>query len=52
MDLRVLSFFQHLALRRGHCSTQRQARELISGPDPAKGARLLSFNLLATEFYI
>ena len=23
---------QHLALRRGPCSTQRQARELISGP--------------------
>ena len=28
----------------GPCSTQRQARELISGPDPAIGARLLSFN--------
>jgi hypothetical protein len=29
---------QHLALWRGPCSTQRQARELISGPDPAIGA--------------
>ena len=35
---------KHLALWRGPCSTQRQARELISGPDPAMGARLLSFN--------
>jgi hypothetical protein len=26
------------------CSTQRQARELISGPDLATRARLLSFN--------
>ena len=31
---------QHLALWRGPCSTQREARELISGPDPAIGARL------------
>jgi len=30
------------ALWRGPCSTQRQARELISGPDLATGARLLS----------
>ena len=29
---------QHLALWRGPCSTQRQARELIWGPDPATGA--------------
>ena len=29
---------------RGPCSTQRQARELISGPNLATGARLLSFN--------
>jgi len=35
---------QHLALWRGPCNTQRQARELISGPDLATGARLLSFN--------
>jgi len=35
---------QHLALRRGPCGTQRQARELISGPILATGARLLSFN--------
>jgi hypothetical protein len=35
---------QHLALWRGPCSTQRQARELISGPNLATGARLLSFN--------
>jgi hypothetical protein len=35
---------QHLALWRGPCSTQRQARELISGPEPATGARILSFN--------
>jgi hypothetical protein len=35
---------KHLALWPGPCSTQRQARELISGPDLATGARLLSFN--------
>jgi hypothetical protein len=35
---------QHLALRGGPCSTQRQALELISGPNLATGARLLSFN--------
>ena len=35
---------KHLVLWRGPCSTQRQARELISGPDLAIGARLLSFN--------
>ena len=28
---------KHLALWRGPCSTQRQARELISGPDLAMG---------------
>ena len=33
---------QHLVLWRGPCSTQRQARELISGPDLATRARLLS----------
>jgi hypothetical protein len=35
---------QHLALWVGPCSTQRQARESISGPNLATGARLLSFN--------
>jgi len=34
---------QHLALWRGPCSTQTQARELISGPDLATRSRLLSF---------
>ena len=35
---------QHLVLWRDACSTQRQARELISGPDLATRAGLLSFN--------
>ena len=35
---------KHLALWRGPCSTQRQAQELISVPDLAAGARLLSYN--------
>jgi hypothetical protein len=35
---------QHLALWQSPCNTQRQARELISGPDLATGARILSFN--------
>ena len=35
---------QHLAPWRGPCSTQRQVRELISGPNLATGDRLLSFN--------
>ena len=35
---------QHLALWRRPCSTQSQARELISGPNLATGSRLLSFN--------
>jgi len=35
---------QHLALWHGTCNTQRQARELISVPDPATGVRLLSLN--------
>ena len=30
---------QHLALWRGPCSAQRQAQELISGPDLARGAQ-------------
>jgi hypothetical protein len=34
----------HLVLWRGSCSTQRQAWELISGPNLARRARLLSFN--------
>jgi hypothetical protein len=34
------------------CSTQRQARELISGPDLAMGARLLSFNRTQTRVVI
>jgi hypothetical protein len=34
---------QHLALWGGPCSTYRRARELISGPNLATGARLLSF---------
>jgi hypothetical protein len=41
---------QHLALWCGPCSTQRQAREFISGPDLAMGARLLSFN--RTQFRV
>jgi hypothetical protein len=39
---------QHLALWRGACHTQRQARDLISGPDLATGTRLLSFNRTQT----
>jgi hypothetical protein len=35
---------QHLAFWHRPSSTQRRARELISGPDLARGARLLSFN--------
>jgi hypothetical protein len=35
---------QHLVMWHGPCSTQRQARELISGPDLTTRARLLSFN--------
>ena len=41
---------QHLALSCGPCSTQRQARELISVPNLATGARLLSFNPYPTAF--
>ena len=43
---------QHLALWRGPCSTQRLARELISGPNLATGARLLSFNRTQTRAVI
>jgi hypothetical protein len=35
---------QHLVLWRGPCSIQREARELISGPELATWAWLLSFN--------
>ena len=35
---------QHLVLWCGPCSTQSQAQELISGPDLATRARLLSFD--------
>ena len=35
---------QHLVMWCGPCSTQRQARELISGPSLATKAQLLSFN--------
>jgi hypothetical protein len=35
---------QHLELWCGPCSTRRQARELISGPNLATMARLLFFN--------
>ena len=35
---------QHLAMWRSPCGTQGQARELMSGPNLATGARLLSFN--------
>jgi hypothetical protein len=40
---------KHLALWHGPCSTQGQARELISGPDLDTGARLLSFNRTQTR---
>ena len=43
---------QHLALWRGPCSTQRQARELISGPNLATGARLLSFYRNRTQIRV
>jgi hypothetical protein len=35
---------EYLALWREPCGTQRQARELISGPNLAIGAQILSFN--------
>jgi hypothetical protein len=43
---------QRLALWRGPCSTQRQARELISGANLVTGARLLSFNRTRTRAVI
>jgi len=39
---------QHLALWRGPCSAHRQAQELISGPDLARGAQLLFFPLVGS----
>ena len=39
---------QHLALWRGPCSAQRQAREFIFGPDLVTGDGLLSFNRTQT----
>ena len=43
---------QHLALWHVPCSTQRQARELISSPNLATGARLLSFNRIQSRVVI
>jgi hypothetical protein len=43
---------QRLTLWRGPCSTQRQAQELLSGPDLATGAQLLSFNRTQTRAVI
>jgi len=43
---------QHLALWRGTCDTQRQARELIPDPDRATRARLLSLNMTQTKVII
>jgi hypothetical protein len=43
---------QHLVLWRGPFSTQRQARKLISGPDLATRARLLSFNRAQSRIVI
>ena len=43
---------QHLVLWRGPCSAQRQSRELISGPDLATRARLLSFNRTPSRIVI
>jgi len=40
---------QHLASWRGLSSTQRQARELISGPIPAAKTRLPHFNKTQTR---
>ena len=43
---------QQLALWHCPCSIQRQARELISGPNLATGARLLSSNRTQTRVVI
>jgi hypothetical protein len=42
---------QHLARWHGPCGTQRQARELISGPNLAIVAQLLSFNRTQSSSY-
>jgi len=43
---------QHLVLWHGPCSTKKQAQELISGPDLATRARLLSFNRTQSRIVI
>ena len=43
---------QHLVLWNGSCSAQRQARKLISGPELATTARLLSFNTTQSRVFI
>ena len=43
---------QHLVLWSGPCSTQRQARELIYGPDLVTRSRLLSFNMAQSTVVI
>ena len=42
-DMKCWMQRQHLALWRGPCGTQRKAQELISDPNLATGAQLLSF---------
>jgi len=43
---------QHLVLWHDPCNTQKQAQELISGPDLATRARLLSFNRTRSRIVI
>ena len=43
---------QQIVLWRGACNTARWARELISGPDLATGALLLSLNRTQTKVVI
>jgi len=43
---------QHLVLQRSPCSTQKHTPELISGPDLATRARLLSFNRTQSRIVI
>jgi len=50
-DNSILSLSSRWVVR-GPCSTQRQAWELISGPDLATGARILSFNRTQTRVVI
>jgi hypothetical protein len=40
---------QHMAMWQGPSGTQRQAPELISGPIPAAGIKLLSFNRMQSR---